>query len=70
MTYKVIRTFEPIEKMVSRCSECPWFCRDNDGHATLNVCEHKDYGSGGYDNVLPDRYNNFPPRCPLIKLPA
>jgi hypothetical protein len=54
MKIHVVRTFIPIEKDVEDCHDCPYYREDNDGHMTLQMCEHPSFGTGGYDNVIPD----------------
>ena len=55
----------------------PYYRRMNDGNCTLPTCEHPKFGTGGYDNVIPDidngwHRNEIPKiskRCPHIVNP-
>ena len=74
MKITVTRTFKPITKEIDDCHDCPWFTTSDEGNSSLEMCEHPNFGKGGYDNVIPDitqRWKDPTPkissRCPLVK---
>ena len=77
MKITVTRTFESITREVNDCRKCPFYKEEVDGNATLQICEHPKFGSGGYDNVIPDitfHWKNSEPkiskRCPYRPKPV
>ena len=55
---------------VGKCIECPFKTKENDGYATLIVCQHPDApeGYGGMIDDIESRHQ-FPTFCPLKKEP-
>jgi len=54
MKITVTRTWEPVTRTIDDCRNCPYYHEEPDGNSNLQVCEHPQFGNGGYDNVIPD----------------